>query len=240
MEFFDCDWWGLILFSKIYMETSDVTQLPEKRNEAKQTPFLMFEKSMILRAEKIISETGICDYLKKGEKCLDIGTGMGYIAKEIVRKMKSKGEPVTYVIGIDNRFAFSSNLRNGNDEDSLLKFVNADAKELPFPDKSFDNVSFFFSFHHMSKEGDIECSLREALRVLKDNGKIFVAEDIVETPEERENALAIDRMMEIGEEREYHYKSFEEWKKFLIKLSYLWRRSKNLIPNIITGAEYPG
>ncbi|HFC36230.1 MAG TPA: class I SAM-dependent methyltransferase [Candidatus Moranbacteria bacterium] len=181
MKFFSRDWSSLILFSKIYMETSDVTQLPEKRNEAEQALFLMFEKSMILRAEKIVNETGICDYLKKGEKCLDIGTGMGYIAKEIAGKMKSEGRPIKYVVGIDNKFVFSPNLRNGNNEDGLLKFVNADAKELPFSDKSFDNVTFFFSFHHMSRESDIECSLREALRVLKDNGKIFVAEDIVET-----------------------------------------------------------
>ncbi len=55
-------------------------------------------------------------------------------------------------------------------------FVVGDALNLKFEDNSFDSVLISGFFHHLKME-DVEKSLQEASRVLKENGKILLIED---------------------------------------------------------------
>ena len=49
----------------------------------------------------------------------------------------------------------------------------ADAEELPFPDASFDNVTFFYTLMYMTKETQGK-AIGEGARVLKDGGTMCV------------------------------------------------------------------
>jgi len=186
--------------------------------EADYSPDMLFESSMIDRAERIVKETNIKRYIKDGGVYLDVGTGKGHIVEAILNDAESENKSVTFV-GVDNRFKFPKILTNRMKE-KLKKpasFLVADAKKMPFKKRQFDGVSFFFSFHHMKKEDDIEKALDEALRVLKEDGKIFVAEDIVESENDRVVLDKIDRTLEFcltgdGDDVEYHYKTPDQWK----------------------------
>ncbi|HVE53668.1 MAG TPA: methyltransferase domain-containing protein, partial [Ramlibacter sp.] len=54
-----------------------------------------------------------------------------------------------------------------------LRFVEASAERLPFPDGHFDRAMMLRSFHHMP---DQEAALRELRRVLKPGGSVLVQE----------------------------------------------------------------
>ena len=56
-----------------------------------------------------------------------------------------------------------------------MHFLRADARELPFPDESFDLVTSNYVYHNIP--GDRQALLRESLRVLKKGGR-FVIHDI--------------------------------------------------------------
>ncbi len=151
---------------------------------------------------------------------MDVGTGKGHLVEAIIKKARELGKAVKY-IGVDNKLKVPSGIKTREAENENEKggfgFVVADAVELPAPDKSVDGVSFFFSFHHMKEEADIRKSLREALRVIKDGGKIFVAEDIIETSQEQDFATKIDRSLEFYSDdevnRKYYHKSLSAWQK---------------------------
>lgn len=55
-----------------------------------------------------------------------------------------------------------------------------DASDLQFPDKSFDNVTFFYSLMYMTYEMKLS-SLSEALRVLKPGGCIYIWDGEIES-----------------------------------------------------------
>ena len=56
-----------------------------------------------------------------------------------------------------------------------VHFLRADARELPFPNESFDLVTSNYVYHNIP--GDRQALLRESLRVLKKGGR-FVIHDI--------------------------------------------------------------
>ncbi len=56
-----------------------------------------------------------------------------------------------------------------------VRFVQADARLLPFDDTSFDAVLFSFSFHHLPAE-DHAIAIQESLRVMKNGGLLMFLE----------------------------------------------------------------
>ena len=89
---------------------------------------------------------------------LDIGGGGECVIGQIYGKE---------VIAIDN-------CREELDEapDCCRKML-MDAAALAFPDRSFDNVTFFYSLMYMNHETQ-EKAIREALRVLKPGGTLYI------------------------------------------------------------------
>jgi len=55
------------------------------------------------------------------------------------------------------------------------KFIQADARELPFPDKSFDAVLVIATVHHFLKKEERLAVLKEARRVLKNGGRLYLS-----------------------------------------------------------------
>ncbi len=98
-------------------------------------------------------------YLTKGDQVLDIGSGNGYVANQIINEIGCK---ITGVDIIDiNKVGPVPIIYNG------LK--------LPFTDKSFTTSLILFCLHHTNNKREL---LQEAIRVTK--SKIIVMEDFAE------------------------------------------------------------
>lgn len=100
------------------------------------------------------------DDVKEGDKVLDLGCGNGRFSEFL------KGTDYT---GVDNS---SGLIEEAKKKYPQLKFVKADALNLPFSDNSFDFVFSIALLHHIpSKELRIKF-LKEVKRVLK--GKLII------------------------------------------------------------------
>ncbi len=105
------------------------------------------------------------DYIKEGERVLDIGCGNGRNFE--LFKIKNAD-----YIGIDN----SSNLvKEAKKKYPEANFILADALNLPFPDNSFDKVYSIAALHNIPSKELREKFLSEAKRVLKNKGIIVLA-----------------------------------------------------------------
>jgi demethylmenaquinone methyltransferase/2-methoxy-6-polyprenyl-1,4-benzoquinol methylase len=115
--------------------------------------------------------------LKPGSWVLDIGAGTGDLAAEARRQ-----QPGCHVIAADftpQMMLYGRERHAGNQ----LSWVTADARQLTFPDQSFNAVISGFLMRNLT---DIPRSLAEQFRVLKPGGRIVA----LDTTPPRENLLA--------------------------------------------------
>lgn len=190
------------------------------------------------RAQDIIRETSLNDFLKQGGKYLDIGCGFGHTMPEIERQNAQKGIQIMGVDiaiypspGVKRQLARQRReltepairkieqetttrvLRLDFDRPNGQNFLFGDARQLPITDKAFDGASLFYVLHHVPAEDQIEI-LEEAKRVIGD-GKdqyIFITEDIVASEEQRAFTQQHDAMANWESPNEPHYyRSNEEW-----------------------------
>jgi ubiquinone/menaquinone biosynthesis C-methylase UbiE len=101
----------------------------------------------------------------------DIGCGEGALGRELA----AQGAVVT---GFDPFMAPVPRLAVGN---GAWQLVRAAAQTLPVPDASFDLVLFVFSLHHVPQE-QLAGALAETRRVLRRDGRLYVAEPVAEGP----------------------------------------------------------
>jgi len=132
----------------------------EKRSEVQSKILNMYYRisSLIYRwtAEKMCQDCQ--EFIKKGEKILDLGCGSGIVAKAFQDFFQAK------VMGVDI-------------EDRRvcgIPFEIIEGKTLPFPEKSFDTVLINYVLHHSESP---EALLKGAKRVAK---KIIIHEDLAE------------------------------------------------------------
>lgn len=107
-----------------------------------------------------------------GKKILDIGSGAAIFAKEA----KQKGIEVT---AIDPMYSDSEGREYFNTvwvkENFRPRGIAGVNQELPFKNEKFDTViCMFSSFHYAQSEEDIQRNLTESLRVLRDNGTLYI------------------------------------------------------------------
>jgi len=104
---------------------------------------------------------------KAGAHILDIGCGNGRLVKLF------NGMNVHYV-GVDASDELLTLARERVVDTKLsIKFKRADMRDLPFESETFDFVFMIASVHHLS-ESDQMIALKEAHRVLKPGGMLFV------------------------------------------------------------------
>ncbi len=110
--------------------------------------------------------------VRRGHRVLDIAGGTGDLAAKFARLVGDSGEVVLADIN-------DSMLSVGRDKllDSGLctnvRFVQADAQHLPFPEDSFDCITIAFGLRNVT---DKDLALRSMLRVLKPGGRLLVLE----------------------------------------------------------------
>jgi ubiquinone/menaquinone biosynthesis C-methylase UbiE len=113
-----------------------------------------------------------------GKQVLEIGCGNGRITALLVGRTKKLVaiEPDAELIREARKKIANADFRVGSGEN------------LEFPDKCFDLVIFTLSLHHQRSH----TAIKEAVRVLKDEGQILVIEPVVEGEVERLFALVHD------------------------------------------------
>jgi len=105
-----------------------------------------------------------------GERILDIGTGPGLLALELVPHVAPGG----HVTGIDvspDMLAIAEQHRRRSRHAELMTFRDGDATALPFPDASFDAAVSTQVFEYID---DVDRALAEAHRVLRSDGRLIV------------------------------------------------------------------
>jgi len=102
---------------------------------------------------------------------LDVGSGEGHLS----RMMASQG---AHVIGIE---CSERQMKKALSYDAVSdeKFIDAVGQALPFDDQSMDVVVFFNSLHHVPVEEQFN-AMKEAIRVLRQGGHIYISEPIAE------------------------------------------------------------
>jgi len=109
---------------------------------------------------------------RPGQRILDLAGGTGDLAAAIAPRVGDTGEVVLADIN-------ESMLRGGRDRlidkglVSNVRFVQADAEKLPFPDNYFDCITIAFGLRNVTDKATALASMR---RVLKPGGKLLVLE----------------------------------------------------------------
>lgn len=98
------------------------------------------------------------------QEVLDIGTGSG----RFVGRLLDEGHNVT---GIDPAETLLKTAKKNHPQGT---FINMDARDLEFPDESFDATIAPYSFIHFNKK-DLDRAVGEAARVTREEGTIFIA-----------------------------------------------------------------
>ncbi|MCS5588247.1 MAG: bifunctional demethylmenaquinone methyltransferase/2-methoxy-6-polyprenyl-1,4-benzoquinol methylase UbiE [Porticoccaceae bacterium] len=110
--------------------------------------------------------------VRRGNAVLDIAGGTGDLAAKFARIVGPEGNVVLADIN-------ESMLRVGRDRlidrgiTSNVRFSQADAQYLPFPDNTFDLITIAFGLRNVT---DKEMALRSMLSVLKPGGKLLILE----------------------------------------------------------------
>lgn len=110
--------------------------------------------------------------VRAGYKVLDIAGGTGDLAAKFSKLVGSTGEVVLADIN-------DSMLKVGRDKlldvgvNGNVRFAQADAQYLPFPDNTFDCITIAFGLRNVT---DKDLAIRSMLRVLKPGGRLLILE----------------------------------------------------------------
>src|SRR5437899_7569245 len=96
-----------------------------------------------------------------GDTVLDVATGTGAVARELLRQ---KG---CTVVGLDQSPEMLAEARRRLPKE--VQLVEASAEQLPFPDASFDALTFTYLLRYVSDPG---ATLRELARVVRPGGAV--------------------------------------------------------------------
>lgn len=102
--------------------------------------------------------------IQKGDRVLDIGCGNGRLLNMFAEKSTFDG------YGTDISTEMIKEARKQNPQ---MSFEVSRCDDLPFSDNTFDIITVCAAFHHFP---DIHAFSKEAYRVLKPNGIIYIAE----------------------------------------------------------------
>ena len=143
----------------------------------------------------------ICDHLNAPGRLLEAGCGTG----QWVQYLSKLGHEV---IGIDYA---ASGLEVGRLHNPNLNLIQADFRNLPFKDETFDYIVSFGAIEH-DIEGP-EYALREFRRVLKPNGKLMCS------------VPCLNFYRTLG----YLYLEINKWLKSRKTLRYLWGKKEPFV-----------
>ncbi len=100
-----------------------------------------------------------------GERVLDVATGTGLVAAELLSRADCT------VVGVDQspQMLAAARARFASGGSGRVELVEAQAERLPFPDGSFDALTFTYLLRYVD---DPAATMRELARVLRPGGRI--------------------------------------------------------------------
>jgi SAM-dependent methyltransferase len=110
--------------------------------------------------------------LKAGERGLEIGCGVGFLACEMAREVGSNGR-IACLDNSPDMIAAAQKRAGREGVAERLQFVVGDATKLDFPSGSFDFVVAVQVYLYVA---EIERALAEAARVLRPNGRLVIVD----------------------------------------------------------------
>ncbi len=115
-----------------------------------------------------ISQSGV----HAGSKVLDVAGGTGDLTLQFSRLVGSKGQVILADIN-DSMLKIGCDKIADHGAVSNVKFVQANAEKLPFPDDTFDCITIAFGLRNVT---DKSKALASMYRVLKPGGRLLVLE----------------------------------------------------------------
>jgi SAM-dependent methyltransferase len=103
-----------------------------------------------------------------GGHVLDVATGAGGFVRFLLEGLKDYDE----IIGMDTNDRYKAVFEDAFKDKTNIRFQAMDARQMDFPDDSFDLVCIANSLHHL----DPEAVLRQMRRVLRPGGTMLIAE----------------------------------------------------------------
>ena len=113
-----------------------------------------------------------CAGLRPAQKVLDLAGGTGDLTARVSRIVGERGEVVLADINDSMLKVGRDKLRNLGLVDNI-RYVQANAEALPFPDNHFDLITIGFGLRNVT---DKEKALASMFRVLKPGGRLLVLE----------------------------------------------------------------
>ena len=108
-----------------------------------------------------------------GERFLDIATGTGDVALEIIRKTPNDSGRVMGMDFSEKMLELAQRKIDSQGKSNCIQLKSGSAESLPFEDNSFDGTTTAFGVRNFSDAGK---SLREMHRVLKPGGRCVILE----------------------------------------------------------------
>lgn len=108
-----------------------------------------------------------------GKRIVDVGSGAG----ELVRWMARQGADA---VGVECG-EYGLTKARAADPDHPERYLDGVGQDLPFADASADAVTFCYSLHHVP-EAEMVNALREAHRVLRADGLLYIIEPVAGGP----------------------------------------------------------
>ncbi|HEU5295267.1 MAG TPA: methyltransferase domain-containing protein [Burkholderiaceae bacterium] len=105
--------------------------------------------------------------LRPGERVIDIGTGPGFLAREMASLVGPAGE----VLGVDTSEAMLELARNRCAEIGWVQLRQGDASDLPVPDASFDVAVSIQVFEYVA---DVSKPIAQMHRSLRPGGRAVI------------------------------------------------------------------
>jgi demethylmenaquinone methyltransferase/2-methoxy-6-polyprenyl-1,4-benzoquinol methylase len=115
-----------------------------------------------------LSQTG----LKPGQTALDVAGGTGDLTRGLARQV---GETGRVVLADINQAMLEHGRQRLVDAGAAgnVEYVQADAEQLPFPDRHFDCITIAFGLRNVTRK---EAALASMYRVLKPGGRLLILE----------------------------------------------------------------
>ncbi|CAG9294908.1 bifunctional demethylmenaquinone methyltransferase/2-methoxy-6-polyprenyl-1,4-benzoquinol methylase UbiE [Celerinatantimonas diazotrophica] len=113
-----------------------------------------------------------CSGIRPGQMVLDLAGGTGDLTAKFSRLTGPSGQVVLADINDSMLKVGRAKLRNRGIADNV-RFVQANAEELPFPDNTFDLITISFGLRNVT---DKDKALASMFRVLKPGGRLLILE----------------------------------------------------------------
>jgi len=108
--------------------------------------------------------------INSNDKIIDVGSGTGDLSTIILKENKNV---LIYAVDLNLEMLNEAKKQFNDQQKKKIKFINANAENLPFENNFFDKYVISFCLRNITY---IEKALRESFRVLKPGGKFYCLE----------------------------------------------------------------